>query len=267
MLNNKIVIGTLIQWYEIEMVNEYFQSLENAIKYSNDYDNITVDICFNMSQALEKIDEKKISLFEIESRFYGLLSELRNISKINYEFYTDNKMPYTIADYRREFNNKYCEKSDLLMWGESDSLIPKQTFTLINMLHENIKNTYSKYIAFFSGCKMWDDSWKQIEHEEFTDKPFINGDAENWWSLRYNMSIEEMNKFNDKVENVDIRIVNPKKFNGCGLVIPSEVIKSGVNIPKSIFFVHEDTAFMNILNKILPEIHQYIFKNILLVYQ
>ena len=39
--------------------------------------------------------------------------------------------------------------------------------------------------------------------------------------------IDEMNKFNDKVEELDVRLVNPYKFNGCGLVISSDVIKSG----------------------------------------
>ena len=50
-------------------------------------------------------------------------------------------------------------------------------------------------------------------------------------------------------------------------MISSDVIKSGANIPKSVFFVHEDTAFMNNcyihFNKQLP---QYIIKNILLVH-
>ena len=109
---------------------------------------------------------------------------------------------------------------------------------------------------------MWDDSWKPLEHTEFTDKPFIDGDVENWWSLRYDMNKEEMNKFNDKVEDLDVRVVSPHKFNGCGLVISSEVIKAGVNIPKSVFFVHEDSAFMFMTNKVLGNIPQYIIKNI-----
>ena len=52
-----------------------------------------------------------------------------------------------------------------------------------------------------------------------------------------------MNKINNKIEELDVRTVNSYKFNGCGLVISSDVIKNGVNIPKSTFFIHEDTAF------------------------
>ena len=75
-----------------------------------------------------------------------------------------------------------------------------------------------------------------------------------------------MNEINDKTEELDVRILPQHKFNGCGLVISSEVIKAGVNIPRSVFFVHEDTAFMNMTNKVLGNIPQYVIKNILLVH-
>ncbi len=81
------------------------------------------------------------------------------------------------------------------------------------------------------------------------------------------MNQEEMDKINDKVEDLDVRVVNPYKFNGCGLVISSEIIKSGVNIPRSVFFVHEDTAFLhNLINTFKGEVPQFIVKNILLVH-
>ena len=152
------------------------------------------------------------------------------------------------------------------MWGETDSLIPKQTFLILDNLHQTItQNGNSKYLAFFGTCKMWDDSWKPIEHNDFTDK--LHSDSrDDWWSVNYTMNIEEMNAINDKVDELDVRIVSPHKFNGCGLVISSEVIKSGVNIPKSTFFVHEDSAFMMMTNKVLGDIPQYVIKNILLVH-
>jgi hypothetical protein len=154
------------------------------------------------------------------------------------------------------------------MWGESDSLIPKQTFEILDNLHTAaINGDTPKYVGFFSTCKMWDDSWKVLEHPDFTDKPFIDGDTENWWSLRYTMNRKEMDEINDKVEDLDIQVTHQYKFNGCGLVISSDVVKSGVNIPKSVFFVHEDTAFMHSLIKTFDgKIPQFIIKNILLVH-
>jgi hypothetical protein len=156
------------------------------------------------------------------------------------------------------------------MWGETDSLIPRQTFQILDRLHTGVKDKTPKYVGFFATCKMWDDSWKILEHPEFTDKPFIDMDrvdTENWWSLRYNMTIDEMNSFNDKVEELDIQNTTQLKFNGCGLVISSEVIRAGINIPKSVFFVHEDTAFMNnLLVMFQGQLPQYIIKNVLLVH-
>ena len=45
----------------------------------------------------------------------------------------------TIADYRREFNSAWCEVVDVLMWGETDSLIPRQTFEILDKLHFSVK--------------------------------------------------------------------------------------------------------------------------------
>ena len=173
---------------------------------------------------------------------------------------------HTIADYRREFNDKFCETTDVLIWGESDAILPKQMFVILDNLHQQVKDQTPKYLGFFGGCKMWDDSWKDLEHPDFTDKPFIEGDTKNWWSLRYTMSKDEMNKINSKTEELDVRVLPQHKFNGCGLVISSEVVKAGANIPRGMFFVHEDTAFMNMTNKILGNIPQYVINNILLVH-
>jgi len=149
-------------------------------------------------------------------------------------------------------------------------LIPRQTFEILDNLHSGVRDTTPKYVSFFATCKMWDKSWEVLEHPEFTVKPFIDMstvDTKNWWSLRYNMNIDEMNSFNDKVDDLDIKILNEYKFNGCGLVISSDVIKSGVNIPRSAFFIHEDTAFQFQLQRFFQgQIPQYLIKNILLVH-
>jgi hypothetical protein len=153
----------------------------------------------------------------------------------------------------------------VLVWGESDMLVPNPMFIVLDSIHQLQSNETPKYIATFAGCKMWDESWKELEHPEFTN--FNHSDSkEDWWSLNYDMSIEEMNSFNDKITELDVRVVQPHKYNGCGLVISSEVIKSGVNIPKSAFFVHEDTAMMLMTQKVLGDIPQYHFKNILMVH-
>ena len=271
-VNNTFAIGCLIQWYEIELIEEYLQSVKNAVDLIDNKENVIVDLYFNCSQELEKVDEEQTTISDIKHKYKDILKKL--FGELEYGGYNihsyinevSNSM-YTIADYRRDFNDNYCTKVDVLMWGESDSLIPRQTFQILDNLHEGVKEKTPKYVSFFGTCKMWDESWLPIEHNEFTDKPFVDGDTENWWSLRYNMNIDEMNSFNDKVEELDIRAINQYKFNGCGLVISSDLVKSGVNIPKSSFFIHEDTAFMLQLQQIFQgSIPQYVVKNILLVH-
>ena len=271
-VKNTFAIGCLIQWYEIEMIEEYLQSVKNAVDMIDNKENIIIDLYFNCSQMLEKIDKSQMDISKIKEKYNDMIHDM--FGHIDYGQYNIrpfmnevSNIFYTIADYRRDFNDKYCREVDVLMWGESDSLIPRQTFQILDNLHSSVKQNTPKYVTFFGTCKMWDDSWLPIEHNEFTDKPFVDGDTENWWSLRYNMTIDEMNKFNDKVEDLDIRSLNQYIFISCGLVISSDLVKSGVNIPKSSFFIHEDTAFMFQLQRMFQgQIPQYIVKNILLVH-
>ena len=275
-INNKFAIGCLVQWYEIELIGEHLQSVKNALDIIENKENVIVDLYFNMTTSLENIDEKQCTMQEINSRFNDIEKDLikfgitLNVQRLGGIMLHERKKIYTIADYRREFNSKYCDKVDVLMWGESDSLIPRQTFEILDNLHSGVKDTTPKYVSFFATCKMWDKSWEVLEHPEFTVKPFIDMstvDTKNWWSLRYNMNIDEMNSFNDKVDDLDIKVLNEYKFNGCGLVISSDVIKSGVNIPRSAFFIHEDTAFQFQLQRFFQgQIPQYLIKNILLVH-
>ena len=257
-LNNKFAIGCLVQWYEIEIVEEYVKSVKKTLEDIENKENVIVDFKLVINQNLEKIDESQVSMDEIITRFEKMID--------GFELDVTEEL-VTIADYRRWFNDYYCDKVDVLMWGETDSILPKQTFEILDNLHTQAKETTPKYVSFFGICKMWDDSWKILEHPDFTDKPFIDNDYENWWSLKYTMSADEMYEINEKVEDLDVRVLNEFKFNGCGLVISSEIIKAGVNIPRSVFFVHEDTAFQNVMIRLFGNsIPQYVIKNVLLVH-
>lgn len=257
-MKTSFAIGCLTQWYEIEMLSEYVDTLLAAIEVYGK-DKVNIDIRLITNQELEQADTSD-RLPYIITKFNKEVSKLKGC-RLNVSI---DKELVTIADYRREFNTKYCELADVLIWGESDMLVPLQAFTVLDHLHQNVQTP--KYVATFSICKMWDASWKVLEHPKFTDKPFIENDYDNWWSLKYTMSTEEMNSINGETEQLQLLATTQHKFNGCGLVISSEVIKAGVNIPSSVFFVHEDTAFMIVMNKLLGSIPQYIIKNILVVH-
>lgn len=256
-MKTKFAIGCLVQWYEIEILPTYIDTLLSAIN-AYDRDQVLVDIKLITNQELEQLDDPN-RLISILSQFDRQMERLEDYRS---DFFIDKRLT-TIADYRREFNSKYCEQADVLVWGETDMLVPKQAFLALDNLHQNVNTP--KYLATFAICKMWDDSWKALEHPAFTDKQHSDS-KEDWWGLNYDMSIEEMNNFNDEVEELEVTVIHPHKFNGCGLVISSEVIKSGVNIPQSAFFIHEDTALMLMTQKVLGNIPQYHFRNILVVH-
>lgn len=256
-MKTKFAIGCLVQWYESDIIGEYIESLKSAIEA---YDGeVLVDFTICLNQDLEQcISATQLKM--CEAKIGNHILDIRFKTRFTREL-------VTISEYRREFNTKYCDKADVLMWGESDALIPKQTFTVLDSLHQvSLQNNAPKYLAFFGTCKMWDSTWQPLEHPEFTNKPFKDLDFDNWWSHHYTTSIEEMNKINDNVTELNVIQLPQHKFNGCGLVISSEVIKAGVNIPQSVFFTHEDTAFQHMTNKVLGNIPQYVIKNILLVH-
>lgn len=256
-------IGCLVQWYEVEVFEEYFNTMYKAIQA---YDGkVIIDITLVMNQQLEQVDHVP-RLEEIKRRIVNKIDTIRSKTFPNNPVFRWFNHIHTIADYRRQFNDRYCDQVDVLVWGETDMLVPKDMFVVLNQLHKAIGEKTPKYLATFGICKMWDNSWKPLEHPKFTDKPFIENDYDNWWSVKYTMTESEQIKFNKDVHNIQLTHISPHKYNGCGLVISSEVIKAGVNIPKSVFFVHEDTSFMLMVNKILPNIPQYHFSNILLVH-
>lgn len=259
----KFAIGCLVQWYEVSIIEEYISSIRAAIK-AYDKSQVKIDFSLITNQTLEKFDGKD---HEFEWTLSKITTSFEYMKRDGYDVsITTHSDLYSIADYRRDFNERYCEEVDVLVWGESDMLAPKQMFVILDSLHQQVSNQTPKYLSFFAGCKMWDDSWKLLEHPKFTDKPFIEGDTENWWSLRYTMSEAEMDSINEETESPEVIVLPQHKFNGCGLVISSEVIKSGANIPKGMFFVHEDTAFMVMTQRLLGNIPQYVIRNILLVH-
>jgi hypothetical protein len=252
-MKTKFAIGCLVQWYECEIIEEYVNSLKEAIK---NYDGeVIVDFYINSNQDLEKC----ISPNKLEE----CLTKIRNIL-LPFNVIENNTL-FTIADYRRKFLEEYHNKAEVLIQGESDALMPRQTFTVLDMLHQQVKDTTPKYISTFGICKMWDNSWKPLEHKDFTDKPFKDLDFDNWWSHHYTMTLEEMNSFNNKVEDLEIINIKPHKFNGCGFIISSDTVKAGVNVPRGAFFI-DDSALLAMAHKILPDMPQYHFQNILIVH-
>ena len=113
-LKNTFSIGCLVQWYEIEIIGEYVESLKNALKDIENVDIVTIDITLTTNQELEKIDDT-IEMSEIVDRYNKLVDTLIDTGSPVKSIVTDKLV--TIADYRRLFNDIHCHHADVLMWG------------------------------------------------------------------------------------------------------------------------------------------------------
>jgi len=253
----KIAIGCLIQWYEYEIVDEYLQTLKLALdEYEGE---VLLDFHITTNEDLERSTDLSFPGRAAEAMLQDIVRLFGNHSLT----YDVSSRLVTIADYRREFNSKFCERAEVLVWGETDMLVPRQTFNIIDMVHGQVTDNTPKYLLTFGINKMWDPSWEPVEHPKFTVKQHSDN-PEDWWSVRHVTTVDEMREINKEVEDLDVVTISPFKFNGCGLVISSEVVRAGANIPRSVFFVHEDTAFMNVLIKMFGSIPQYHIRNVYL---
>jgi len=269
-LNNKYIIGCHVMFYEIDMVEEYLNSVHLALQDIENKENVKVEMMWNLSQYFEECESGE-KLFEIKQR----INDLENKYGFHSLFYEQNDKPYTMADYRRELNNQ-CNECDYVIWGESDCLMPRQMFGVLEQLMEHSKsNNINRFITTFGVRKMWDESWRVLEHPEFTDKPYYDMDTpedtrlaeSSPWSIRYTMSQEEMDEVNSKTENLDVQMINYPKFDGSGLVISSDLLKTGANIPPAVYMNGDDSSFLESCRLHMGENYrQYVVKNILKVH-
>jgi hypothetical protein len=271
-LKNTYIVGVHVMFYEIEMLSEYIDACLGMAEDITNKENLAFHFTWNTSEYFETIDTSKISVNDLDNLFNIQMSRLRDVGHTVIIDIKNNACPvYNIADYRRDLNYNYCTKYDFVLWGETDSLWPKESFYIIESVNDHsIKQGITKYVLFFSERKMWDDSWKVIEHNDYTDVQFINEESwtlNNLASSKSYMTLSQMNEINSKADNLDIRILKDPKFDGSCLVIKSDLIKSGVNIPQSLLCSGEDTSFADVAKLLLGnQFVQYVVKNILRVH-
>ena len=119
-LNKRYVIGTHIMFFEIEMYKDFIDGLINLIETVENKDNIFIDLCFNMSEQIEKIDRKQIDDGQLLGAFYSGTARLEGygIKNIKTRIIKKDEF-YFHADYRRDLNYNYCKLVDYVI-GDRD---------------------------------------------------------------------------------------------------------------------------------------------------
>jgi len=269
-LKNKYVIGTHVMFFEIEMYKDFIDGLVNLLETVENRDNVTIDLCFNMSEIVENIDYDKISKDELLGKFYAGVNRIVELGYENVHTGIIEKDEfYFHADYRRDLNYNYCKKVDYVMWGETDSFFPKEAFDVIETLSEYTKEqNLHRYLLSFSDRKMWDASWDPLVHVDYESHVFVDDDKGhlNPNQAKSPLSIETMNDINVKAKEFDFTYITRPKISGACLVFSSDLIKCGVNIPPCLLY-NDDEGLSIMSEKVLGNTFiQFVCKNILHVH-
>jgi hypothetical protein len=269
-LSKKYVIGTNVMWFEIEMYEDFIKGLVNLLDTNiENKENVMIDLCLNLSQYLEKLDTDKITEQKIIEKFYNGVDKIEELGYLVNVKQVEKDEFYFHADYRRDLNYNYCKKVDYVMWGETDSFFPKEAFWGLETLSKYTdEQGIHKYIACFGDRKMWDSSWDATVHNDYVDVDFVDDDKQhlNLNQAKSPLPIETMNKINEKVEEFDIGMIQYPKLDGSCLVISSDLIKFGVNIPPCMIY-NDDHGLSIMSEKLMGKNYkQFVFKNLLKVH-
>ena len=256
-------------FFEIEMFKDFVDGMVNLLETVENKENVTVDLCFNLSQKLEKIDTDKIGEKELLAKFSNNVKRLEKIGvTVDWRVHDGDDF-YFHADYRRDLNYNYCKKVDYVMWGETDSFFPKEAFQVIETLSEyTTQNNIHRHLLSFSDRKMWDSSWDPLVHTDYEKLEFIDDDDShlNPNQAKSQLSIEKMNEINAKAKEFDFTYINKPKISGACLVLSADLIKFGVNIPSCLIY-NDDEGLSIMCEKLLGQnFIQFICKNVLHVH-
>jgi hypothetical protein len=228
-------------WYESKMMKETLDSIMIASKY------ITTEIqykfCLNEQTFIETpIEGKPSDMFqEFLNHSFFSVNNVEFIHKTNEDGF------YNIGDFRREY---YGNEYKYTIWGESDTLVPMHYFFILDKL-----NIEEPHILSISSRKMWDQTWKPVEHESIQNIEFLELDKH----LRCSeyISLDKLNTFNIKeLENdeINIKLLKNKKIDGSLLALSANLPTPFISPEQH--FVREDTCAERFFEiKGIPQYH------------
>ena len=269
-LNKKYVIGTHIMWFEIEMYKDFIDGMVNLLETVENKENVTIDLCLNLSQHLETIDRNQITESDILSKFNKGIIRIEELGfEVVSKVHTDIDGFYFHTDYRRDLNYHYCKKVDYVMWGETDSFFPREAFQAIETLSKYTdEQNIHRYLLSFADRKMWDASWDALVHNDYVNHTFVDDDKQhlNLNQAKSPLPIDKMNEINAKAEDFDFTYINYPKIDGSCLVLSSDLVKFGVNVPSCLIY-NDDHGLSIMSEKLMGKNYkQFVFKNLLKVH-
>ena len=115
---------------------------------------------------------------------------------------------------------------------------------------------------------MWDSSWDPLVHVDYRDIEFIDDDNGHLYlnQAKSQLPIEDMNEINERADDFDFSYIQRPKISGACLVLSSDLIKFGVNIPSCLLY-NDDEGLSIMCEKLLGQnFLQFVCQNILHVH-
>lgn len=222
-----------ITWFETKMALETLKSVQDAIQYTS-YP-VKIKLCFNAQTYYDTpLEGAAVDMFDI------LLNDtFVHQAEITWKRDTDSF--YNVGDWRRD-----CYDSEnITIWGEADCLVPETYFAYIESIFKANQLQYP-FVVNTRQKKMWDDSWRPVEHEAFQifsldqvraiNSKFVTGEGL--------LTLQELNNFNQSFASLQ-QVILSGHYKGDGaLVCLSPKMPTPFINPK-LHMCGEDTYFYN----------------------
>lgn len=228
-----IIYQMHIAWFETEMALETLKSVQAAIQHTA-YP-VKIKLCFNAQTYYDTpIEGSPEDMFNV-----FLKDDFVQQAEITWKRNTDNF--YGVGDWRRD-----CYDSEnITVWGEADCLVPETYFIYIESIFKSNQIAYP-FVVNIRQKKMWDDSWKPVEHEAFQifsiaqvraiNNKFVTGEGF--------LSLEELNNFNQSFADLQ-QIVPNTYYKGDGALVCLSPNMPTPFIDPKLHMCGEDTYFYN----------------------
>jgi hypothetical protein len=230
---------------ELEMFERLMYKVHRAFKYLDSNDDVTLKVTLNLNPELTDWNTSEIKQNYFIARFGVLFNGIKNINEV----ILDTSCWGTTQQKRESYKLDY----DQFIFCDTDILFHE------HMLKYQLNISYQLdgiYIISPSLPKWWDESWEELCHSDFSDKPF-----------GYAMDVvRENDVLSQKITQINARQTHRIKF-GCGMhTLYSKSFWELVGIPDSFGgYGPEDTYAMSaseVAIKLGNDIQQFVMDGV-----
>lgn len=197
---------------EIEMFERFMKQYRKALQYLDENDDVTMKATLNLNPELTDWENSELKQEYFIAKFSVLFNGIKNINEV----ITDNSLWGTTQQKRESINLNY----DQFIFVDTDIVLHEHTlkYQLNTSYHLN-----DIYIISPSLAKWWDDSWSELTHKDYVNKPMGYGTTP--------PAIQ--NVHTQEITTINARQIQNIKF-GCGMhTLYSKSFWQLVGIPES----------------------------------